>query len=79
MPLSEAATTVTKPKAGGVCSIRLLLARLDPADRVWLTERLMQPVSAVQNSWLSRVLAEDGHRVQAQTIARHRRRDCECP
>jgi hypothetical protein len=78
MSLSEAAQAVHLKHAGGKCSIGVLITRLDPGDKAWLLAKMSEPVDVVQHTWLSRVLAQDGHRVAPGTLARHRAGECGC-
>ena len=75
---------------GGTCPVGVLIAGevpagsedgvppLDPDDREYLAETVTPGSSAVLAK-VYRVLADQGYRVGATALDRHRRRDCRCP
>ena len=62
-------------RAGATCSVQALLDRLGPSEQAELAEAIASPVQAVA---LSKALRARGHEVGDQSIARHRRGDCQC-
>lgn len=64
---------------GPPCGVTQLLERLDrdsPDDAATLREWLANP--EIRYSVISDALAEDGHRLQADTLSRHCRGRCLC-
>lgn len=78
MSLADALNATDRPRLahGPRCSIAAILAKLDGKDQAALLTALGDP--EVQGSWLARVLTDQGHRVNGNTVNRHRRRDCSC-
>jgi len=69
------ASVTTQP--GGRCSVGLLRATLTPAQVEEFDEFA---ASGIPASVLARAVnAEYGTRISGQSMARHRRRDCQCP
>lgn len=69
----EASSTAQK---GPRCTVALVLGQLAPDDAADLEVALESP--EVTAKAIARVLAEDGHNIGAQSVSRHRRRDCAC-
>ncbi len=75
---------------GGTCPVGVLISGevpagsedgvppLDPDDREYLTE-VCAPGSPAVLAKVYRVLVDQGYRVGATALDRHRRRDCRCP
>jgi hypothetical protein len=63
-------------RKGSLCTISVILSRLDPADRADLTDALVDP--HIPNAAIARVLKNRDHPIAAQSIGRHRRGDCLC-
>ena len=61
---------------GPRCTVGAILDKLDDDDRAALTAALDD--DEVQGSGLARLLSSRGHKVNGNTIQRHRRGDCSC-
>lgn len=59
------------------CSIAVLLETFDADDARDLRLLLADP--DVPATLIARALSNRGHKVQGQTVRRHRKRDCSCP
>lgn len=77
MSLDKAALKVVDTKPGPRCGVFVLEAQLS-ADDLALFRGWLDTNSGKKSSWISDVLAEDGHSVSEMTIARHRRGKCSC-
>ena len=75
--LREVEQAQSEHRVGGICGVRRVLERLDPADAEELRVAMDDP--AVMHSVLSRVLKARGFDVADQTISRHRSGTCRCP
>ena len=63
-------------RKGPPCSISVILSELDKDDRTALVEALTNPLIA--HTAIYRVLANNGFRVNLNTVQRHRRGECRC-
>ena len=68
--------TSSPPRKGPPCSISVILGELDKDDRTALVEALTNPLIA--HTAIYRVLADNGFRVNLNTVQRHRRGECRC-
>lgn len=75
MGLSEALKAQIAPKRGPKCHVWRLLQTLPADDLDALTCALD---SDMTHATISRALIDEGHRVSAITIGRHRRGECAC-
>lgn len=73
MSLAAAAARVPTNHGGVACGLKTLLESLPDEDRDWLDTELRGFRSA---TWISRVLATEGHRISSDTITKHRRGEC---
>jgi hypothetical protein len=70
-----AAASVRK---GPGCTVGLLLGALPPSEAEVLAAVLAAGEVEYPHAVVSRVLKEQGHRIERSTIARHRRGECAC-
>ena len=67
---------MSRRRKGPPCSISVILAALDKDDRTALVEALTD--ATIEHTAIRRVLADNGFRVNINTVQRHRRRECLC-
>lgn len=76
MKFSEAfAAEEANYRKGPLCSVAVILSRLDKEDAAALKVALE---SDTPNSFIVRALESIGQKVKAETVARHRRGGCNC-
>lgn len=75
MGLSDALKAQKVPVGGPRCQVGRLLHTL-PADDVDALAEALD--SDMTHASISRALIEEGHRVTAITVGRHRREECSC-
>jgi hypothetical protein len=61
------------------CSLVTIYAALSPKDRRELEAAMARPPDVVTHAGIAKVLRAAGHRIDGQTISRHRRGLCSCP
>lgn len=76
LSLRERALSHTK-HAGGVCTVEIIRATMSPLQLREFND-LLADVS-IPGTALSRALKDEGFDLAAQTINRHRTKDCKCP
>lgn len=64
------------PVRGPECSISILMGKLDAKEQAALIAALQNP--AKPNTFIARVLRDEGYNISATTVGRHRRGDCAC-
>ena len=74
--LGEVRQAQAAHRVGGVCGIRRVLERLDPAEAEELRVAMDDP--AIMHSTIARVLKSREFDVGDQTVARHRNGICRC-
>lgn len=70
------ANEIKAHRKGPPCSMGALIGDLDEADRKALQAALDDP--KVAHTWIARALTGVGRRMNPDTVARHRRGDCDC-
>ena len=65
-----------RTRSGPSCGVSKVLDALKPADRADLESAIADKV--ITGSQIARALSKRGQRLAAQTIAKHRRGDCNC-
>lgn len=81
MSLAKRLAEHTTPQRGLPCPISVVLDKLNDTDKAALIEALEVPASSrerISSVSLSKMLAEEGHRVHFKGIERHRNHVCRC-
>lgn len=61
---------------GTICGVHRVLTALDKADRADLTTALDD--TALTGAQIARALTARGHKIQGDTVMRHRKGECSC-
>lgn len=77
MSLSDALKYEASRKPGPRCSICILIPTLDKPEAAALVAALDD--GAVTSSAISRALNSEGHEIRAETVRRHRAKECAGP
>lgn len=77
LSLGEQLAQVPTVRKGPRCGVGMLLERLDPDDREALITAMNDEMASAP--FISRILVDNGYRITTNQIARHRRRECQCP
>lgn len=75
MSFAEALAQHSTRKGPG-CTMGTIEAALDKADLAALTAALADKTTA--HTAIARALTAEGHKVNPDTVARHRRHECDC-
>ncbi|HEY7821576.1 MAG TPA: hypothetical protein VIG24_02020 [Acidimicrobiia bacterium] len=76
MSLRDQIAAETTLKKGPPCMVAVLLSELTGDDRQAVVDALGDP--KVPATAIDRALLKEGHRVGANSLQRHRRRECAC-
>ena len=78
MPLADALSKTSQyPQSNRKpCGVKLVLGKLDKKDHATLVAVMAD--ESVDSAHIYRALTVEGHSVSAQTIRRHRRKECSC-
>lgn len=75
MSLARLYENLANPTIGAPCTVAVVMANLDPADRTFLVELLASDES---HAAISRLLKANDTPVGDSVIGRHRRGECKC-
>lgn len=73
--LAGALAEASNVRAGGRCTLGILLNALDDVDKRALNNALS---SDLQGEQIAAVLRGEGHQMKADTVQRHRKKRCSC-
>lgn len=74
--LEHLADPTYRPAKGPTCSVAMLLSTMDDNTADLLCKALANPYAPT--TAIAAALAEQGHRITAATLQRHRRGNCQC-